>query len=134
MTISSGSVRLSTGQELFTREWQPQDKARGVVLCLHGVESHSEWFEEVAAELARRGLAAFAFDRPGWGRSAGVRGHLAAYADAVRQVAEVASTLRERYAEVHLAGLSWGGLLALYVALRRGPLFDALTLIAPGIC
>ncbi len=127
-------IGLSNGQELAVREWRPADEAAGAVLCLHGVESHAAWFAETAEALNRRNLAVVAFDRPGWGRSEGVRGHLASYADALGQVAEVATTLRERFPAVHLAGLSWGGLLAAYAGLRRGFLFDSITLIAPGIC
>ncbi len=132
--MQTSELQLSSGQRIFVREWEPENgNSRGCVLCLHGVESHSEWFEQVARHLACQGLSVCAFDRPGWGRSPGKRGDLAAYAEAVAQVAEMATRLRERCGQVHLAGLSWGGMLALYTALRRGPLFDSLTLIAPGI-
>ena len=130
--MHTGTFSLASGQEVFTRAWKP-DSASAAVLCLHGVESHSDWFDEVGASLSERGMATFGFDRPGWGKSAGERGHIASYADALGQVAELATSLRREYGVVHLAGLSWGGLLALYAALRRGPLFDSLTLIAPGI-
>lgn len=134
--MHTGTFPLTTGDEIITRAWvRDASEASGpCVLFLHGVESHSEWFDEVAAYLNARGADAFAFDRPGWGRSKGARGHLTSYADAVRAVSEVATSLRDKYGNCHLAGLSWGGLLALYAALRRGPLFDSVTLIAPGIC
>ncbi len=118
---------------LAGRLWRPDRAASEVVLCLHGVESHAAWFETLAPALTTRELAVVAFDRPGWGRSAEPRGHLASYAEVVRQVSEIASRLRRDYQVLHLAGLSWGGLLALYVALRRAPLFDSVTLIAPGL-
>jgi 2-dehydropantoate 2-reductase len=122
--------RDEIGGGIFSRAWECA--SREVVLCLHGVESNAEWFGELAEKLSRK-MDLFAFDRPGWGRSEGERGHLASYADLVRLLDQTATKLRERYEKVHLAGLSWGGLLALYVCLRRAPLFDSLTLIAPGV-
>jgi len=132
--MRSESLQLSDGRILQALAWDPPAPAERAVLLLHGVESHAAWFAEVAEPLAAQGLAVRAFDRAGWGASPGLRGHLASYRDAVREVVEVATALRAEFSEVHLAGLSWGGLLALYVTLRRGALFDSLTLIAPGIC
>lgn len=94
------------------------------------MESHAEWFDEVAGAL---GWEVWCFDRPGWGRSPGTRGYLRCAGDALLQVEEVARHLRELHPQVHLCGLSWGGLLALYAGIRRGDLFDSLCLVAPGI-
>lgn len=132
MNERDGIFKLSTGAELFCREWLPAGDGPAVLL-LHGVESHCGWFDDTARALTAGGARVFAFDRSGWGRSDGARGHLASYADALLAVAEFASAVRARCGSCHLAGLSWGGLLALYAAMRRAPLFDSLTLIAPGI-
>lgn len=131
----SGELTLPSGDVVFDRAWLPAhpEKAEEVVLCLHGVESHGAWFHEVAEALAGRGYVVHAYDRAGWGRSPGKRGHLPGYDVALRHLEELVMVLRERYARVHLAGLSWGGMLALYAMLRRGLYFDSLTLIAPGV-
>ncbi len=129
MAIASESL---DGERVFCRLWG-EEGAADVALCLHGVESHSEWFEEVAAALGEKKWACFAFDRPGWGRSEGERGHLSSYRAALRLVVAAATALRRRFGRVHLVGLSWGGMLALYAALRRGLFFDSVTLVAPGI-
>lgn len=120
----------------FYREWLPEKSVDNheVVLCLHGVESHSEWFNDVALALAERGFAVFAYDRAGWGQSAGLAGDLSSYTQAINQLCEIVNQLREKYTRVHLVGLSWGAMFALYTTLRRVILFDSLTLIAPGIC
>jgi 2-dehydropantoate 2-reductase len=128
-----GLFNLWCGRKVFTCTWLPDCEPRGVILFLHGAESHSGWFEEVALDLEQQKFAVVSFDRPGWGNSEGERGHLASRAEALSQVVEITSHLRERFGSVHLVGLSWGGLLALYVATRRWVLFDSLTLIAPGI-
>ncbi len=117
----------------FVREWLPGRISRGAFLLLHGMESHSAWFNELASRLAGEGWAVLAGDRPGWGRSGGPRGHMAAYRDFVEETAELASAIRERFGSLHLAGMSWGGMAAMYLGLRRGWLFDSVSLLAPGL-
>lgn len=131
--MNATKINLPSGEEIFCREWTPEKPNGEVVLLLHGVESHSEWFSDTAEELIRAGFAVFSYDRPGWGRSEGIKGHLESYADALTQLEELAVSLRVKHSKIHLAGLSWGGLFALYTSLRRSIYFDSLTLIAPGI-
>lgn len=118
---------------LFTRDLRPAAAPKGVFILLHGMESHSGWFVEMASRLVRNGWAVIAYDRAGWGKSAGQRGHLASYRDFVEEASLVIDAARERYGAVHLAGMSWGGMAALYLGLRRGWLFDSITLLAPGL-
>ncbi len=118
----------------FVREWLPDRSPRGGFLLLHGMESHSGWFSELASRLAGEGWAVLAGDRPGWGRSGGPRGALASYRDFVDETSELAASARSRFGPLHLAGMSWGGMAALYLGLRRGWLFDSIALLAPGLC
>ncbi len=119
--------------ELFISEMRPASPAKGAFLLLHGMESHSGWFVDLATRLVGDGYAVIAYDRPGWGKSPGPRGHLRSYRDVLEQAAALAVNIRETYGSVHLAGMSWGGMAALYLALRRGWLFDSVALMAPGI-
>jgi 2-dehydropantoate 2-reductase len=96
------------------------------------MESHSGWFAPIASGLTRAGWAMLAYDRTGWGGSAGRRGHLSSYRDFVAEASAVADIAIREYGTVHLAGMSWGGVAALYLALRRGWLFDSVHLLAPG--
>ncbi len=118
---------------IHIRESAPDAPPRGAFLLMHGMESHSGWFIDCAARLVRNGWAVIAFDRPGWGKSPGLRGHMASYHDLVELTAGLAGQIRRKYRSVHLAGMSWGGMAALYLALRRSWLFDSVALIAPGI-
>lgn len=118
---------------IYTREWIPSGRIKGCFLALHGMESHSDWYAMTARCLKGLGWAVRAFDRPGWGRSHGQGGHLDSYADFVRQVSIFAEETRRRFGTVHLAGMSWGGMGALYFALRRGWLINSVALLAPGL-
>ncbi len=132
MNISKSRI---LGDMIFIREWSaPAATANGeAVILLHGIESHSEWFCEVAEKLADKGYAVIAYDRAGWGNSEGERGHIPTYRQILKQLTTIAASLRNRHRKVHLVGLSWGGMFALYATLRRRIFFDTMALIAPGI-
>ncbi len=118
---------------IYKHEWIPSGRRKGCILALHGMESHSDWFAMTARCLGGLGWAVWAFDRPGWGRTPGRSGHLESYADFVRQVSIFVEEARHYYSTVHLLGMSWGGMGALYFALRRSWLIDSVTLLAPGL-
>jgi len=48
--------------------WEPNHRRPDAVLiCSHGIQSYSRWFEPLGERLASRGVAVWAFDRPGSG-------------------------------------------------------------------
>ncbi len=124
---------LDLNPDLFIRELQPSSTPKGAFLLLHGMESNSTWFVDLATRLVAEGYAAIAYDRIGWGKSPGKRGHLPSYRDFYENASALASKYQAKYASLHLAGMSWGGMAALYLALRRPWLFASVSLIAPGI-
>lgn len=120
---------MNAGLHVMT--WEPQaSPTGGAVLLLHGSESHSAWFDDVGQRLAAGGLKATAFDRSGWGKSPGARGSVANASQVLEEVRHEAEKLG---APVHLAGLSWGGLLAAAAAVTYPGLFRSVTLIAPAL-
>lgn len=100
------------------------------VLLLHGIGGAAATFAGVAPRLASAGWRAIAWDAPGYGASPdpgpAVTGIDApgAYVDLVAGVLDGLGLDR-----VHLAGVSWGGVIATHVALRRPELVASLTLI-----
>jgi 2-dehydropantoate 2-reductase len=135
MHVEERILRLRDGASVHCRCWTPPEGGTPseAFLLLHGVESHGGWFEELAPELVKHGYAVFAPDRPGWGNSPGIRGHLEDYDQAVAFVEDVTGQIRTQHPRLHLAGLSWGGKLALYVAVRRPFIARSVSLIAPGL-
>lgn len=116
---------------LHVATWEPKTgQTHGIVLLLHGAESHSGWFDAVGQSLAAGGLKALAFDRTGWGLSGGRRGSLKS---AAQVLAEVKTEAQRHGAPLHLAGLSWGGLLAAAAAAKFPQFFQSVTLIAPSL-
>ena len=58
---------------LFSRTWQPHDKSSvwATLMIVHGTVDHSGVYAELGEFLAMQGVAVFASDMRGWGRSDG---------------------------------------------------------------
>ncbi|EGD54917.1 alpha/beta fold hydrolase [Gordonia neofelifaecis] len=102
------------------------DEGRGPALVmLHGIGGSSRSFAAQYGELAER-MRLIAWDAPGYGESDDVDGPLSMddYADAV------AALIEERCGErgAHVLGMSWGGVIATRLALRRPDLVRSLVL------
>lgn len=128
---------FSDGTEGCVRLWRPADAPRGLVVALHGIQSHSGWYGASAAFLAEAGYAVAFLDRRGSGVSTSRRGdasHLdRLFHDVVQSVAWLERQGLSGLPKVLMA-VSWGGKLAALTAARRPELFDGLALLAPGLC
>jgi alpha-beta hydrolase superfamily lysophospholipase len=83
-------LTASDGVNLHYLRWSsPQSRPWAVVVFLHGIASHADWFGETAVDLSNRGVAVYGPDRRGSGRSGGPRGHLNRYEQALDDVDEV---------------------------------------------
>src|SRR5829696_1761991 len=129
-------VTASDGVELHYLRWLSGRSPPGaVVIFLHGIASHGGWFGETARDLSNRGVAVYAPDRRGSGRSSGPRGHLARYERALDDVDQVVRLVSAEHSgtPTFLAASSWAAKLAVvYVAQRRAPL-AGLMLLGPGL-
>src|ERR671910_3848502 len=67
-------VQAGDGVELHCLRWNGGAPPRAAVIFLPGIASHGGWFAETAADLASAGVAVYAPDRRGSGRSGGPRG------------------------------------------------------------
>ena len=77
---ASRSIRASDGVQLHYLRWSTGGaEPWAAVLFLHGIASHAGWFAETATDLGEQGVAVYAPDRRGSGRSGGRRGHLERY-------------------------------------------------------
>ncbi len=101
MTIASGmpeelSMPMSDGVDLFYRAWVPEGATQAVVLCHRGHE-HSGRLAETAQAVTPPGVAAFAWDARGHGRSPGRRGFAPGFARMVQDLDEFVRGLSARH-------------------------------------
>ncbi len=111
--VREDTLTGSDGLRVFYRAWTPA-KARGVVLIVPGFNSHSGYYLAVGAALAGRGLAAYAVDLRGRGRSDGERFYVQKYDDYVSDIRTVAAKAKSEYPglPVFILGHSAGGVAA----------------------
>jgi alpha-beta hydrolase superfamily lysophospholipase/SAM-dependent methyltransferase len=75
------------GTELFYRAWLPNEKrAEKALLLFHRGHEHSGRWEETVDSLGLKGIAIFAWDARGHGRSPGERGAAGDLADVIKDV------------------------------------------------
>ena len=106
---------------LFVRVWQPTQTARGVVIIVHGFNSHSGQYRWAAEQFTAAGLAVFALDLRGRGRSDGERFYVEHFGDYVSDVASLVSLTRSREPTlpVFMLGHSAGGVIACLYAVEH---------------
>lgn len=127
--------RASDGYELQIADWPAVGEVKGHVVVLHGVQSHSGWYHTLGETLARAGYTASFPNRRGSGPNQQDRGHAPSGGRLVNDVAEWLDRLRTDSPgrPVALAGISWGGKVAVLTSVRHPELVDALALVCPGL-
>ncbi len=127
MTNATASIvkeeRIDTSGDLkiFVRSWRPDGKARGVVAICHGVNSHSGYYAWAAEQLVARGLAVYALDLHGRGKSDGERFYLEKIGDYLNDVDALVrlAKSREPGLPVYLLGHSAGGVISCVYTLEH---------------
>lgn len=109
------------GLNIFFRSWRPNGNARGVVVIVPGFNSHSGYYNWVAQELTASGLAVYAIDLRGRGRSDGERFYVQTFADYVGDAAALVKLAKSREPglPLFLLGHSAGGVVASLYALEN---------------
>ena len=112
--MTEGSFEGVEGVKIFTREWQPASKPHGVVVISHGLNAHSGLYEWPAQQLTSNGLAVYALDHRGRGRSEGERFFVKKFSDWTNDLATFIDIVKSREPglPVFLLGHSAGGVIA----------------------
>lgn len=151
MKPADRTYKTADGTELPMRVWLPGAEGvrsltssrlltpslpRATLVYLHGIQSHSGWYEASSRRMAEAGIAVYQVERRGSGTDrAHERGHVDRAETWLADVAAAAELARSETGApaVHLMGVSWGGKLALASAADRPDLYRSLILAAPGI-
>jgi len=109
------------GLQVFYRTWRPARPPHGVVVVVHGFNAHSGHYAWAAEQLTGQGLAVYALDLRGRGRSDGERFYVDQFDDYVDDVAAVVRLVRsnEKALPVFLLGHSAGGVVACLYAVEH---------------
>jgi acylglycerol lipase len=101
------------GTKLWMRTWLPAGPPRAVFTIVHGLLAHGGLYEWAATELAARGVAVYAVDLRGHGRSEGERYYVEQIGEWVDDVAALVATAKQRHPGLptFLLGHSAGGVV-----------------------
>lgn len=140
MNHESGALKLSSpslgaGAELFCQSWLPDGDARAVIILVHGYDEHSGRYEYFAKHCTDRGLAVYALDHWGHGKSDGVNGFVPAFSVYHDGVDQRIAALPPEHATLPkiLVGHSLGGLIGATYLLEKQSQFAAAVLSGPAI-
>ena len=103
--------------EIFWQHWRPEHP-RAVLVNVHGLGDHSGLYPSIAAWFPARGVAVYALDTRGNGRSPGRRGHIDRWSTFRDDLQRFIQLVHEREGmRPVLLGHSLGGLMAIDYAL-----------------
>jgi alpha-beta hydrolase superfamily lysophospholipase len=102
------------GLKIAARSWRPEGAARGIVILIHGFNSHSGYMAWPAEQFAGAGFAAYALDLRGRGKSEGRRFYVEQFSDWLGDVDKLAEIARSENpgVPVYVLGHSVGGVIA----------------------
>jgi len=134
---------VSDGYRIRYRHWAPSAQAsecRGIVIAMHGIQSHSGWYVYSSRRMAEAGFSVYFADRRGSGLNGAQRGHAAHALRLINDVRTLGQLARAECTEasgrqlpVILLGISWGGKTAAAAAAMYPEEFDRLALLYPGL-
>lgn len=124
---------MDDGHRLPLHRWGEPDKARALVLALHGFNDYGNAFAGLGERLAAAGVLTYAVDQRGFGAGAGP-GRWAGEERMTADLVELAALLRERHPglPLYVLGESMGGAVVMATP-RIAGLADGLVLIAPAV-
>lgn len=110
------------GLKIFTRSWRPAvGKPRAIVVIVHGFNSHSGQYLWVAEQFVANGLAVYALDLRGRGKSEGERFYVEKIEDYINDVDALVTMAKaqEPGLPVFVLGHSAGGVISCIYTLEH---------------
>lgn len=100
--------------KLFRQAWLPQDKAKGVVVVVHGLKEYGSQYAELGQHLAKKGYAVYAIDLRGHGYSGGAPQMVDKFNDYLVDLALMIRSARTQNPDtpIYLLGNDFGGTIA----------------------
>lgn len=116
-----GWFKGAGGLALFRRTWRPAGPTRAVLINVHGLGDHSGLYPALVGHFTARGIAVYAPDLRGNGRSSGQRGHVERWDEYREDLERFIAVVRQEEPDqpIFLLGNSLGGLIVLDYVLHR---------------
>lgn len=121
--------------QIYYQSWRPTDPARAVLVIVHGLGEHGGRYQGLAQALAAQGIAVYALDQRGFGRSEGQRGYITRWDEFMHDLGAFVDLAQAAQPEtpVFLLGHSLGGVIALDYAIGRPQGLRGVIASAPAV-
>jgi alpha-beta hydrolase superfamily lysophospholipase len=131
---STGTFIGKGGLEIFFQQWEVTNP-KAILVIIHGLGEHSGRYGNLIDALQNKGIAIYALDHRGFGRSGGKRGYVDSFMDYIYDMKIFVNMIKDKHPNkpVIMLGHSMGGVLALKYALTHAEDLDALILSSPGL-
>jgi alpha-beta hydrolase superfamily lysophospholipase len=116
-----GWFKGADGLPLFRRTWRPAGPIRAVLINVHGLGDHSGLYPALVEHFTTRGIAVYAPDVRGNGRSSGQRGYVERWDQYREDLERLIAVVRQEEPDrpIFLLGNSLGGLIVLDYVLHH---------------
>lgn len=135
MHYEENAFKGQDGTGILVRSWRPDGPVRGTLVIAHGLGEHAGRYPDLVTRCLARGLAVYAPDHRGHGRSGGRRALVRRFAWLVEDLDVVIRRAAAEHPGVKrfLFGHSMGGAIALTWTLDHPGQVDGLILSGPAI-
>jgi alpha-beta hydrolase superfamily lysophospholipase len=108
---------------IYIQWWLPDTTPKASLALVHGIGEHSGRYSNLVGTLIEHGMAVYAVDNRGFGKSSGKRGHVMSWREYTDDTAAFLDRVREIKSEgpLFLMGHSMGGLIVLSFLLDHSP-------------
>lgn len=131
--VGAGGVRIV--YDVWTPDPQSGAEPRGVVILAHGYAEHARRYDHVAARFGEAGLATYALDHRGHGRSGGKRVYLRDISEYTADFHTLVGIARAEHPGLPriVVGHSMGGGIVFTYGVEHPDDYDAMVLSGPAV-
>ncbi len=135
MNHQTDSFTTADNLKIFTQSWQPDDEPKAVVVIVHGLAEHSTRYQHVAEAFVEHGVATYALDHRGHGKSEGERVYFKSIDQPVGDLYQYFQTIQAQHPQkkLFMYGHSMGSIIALAFTLAYQQQLDGLLLSGTAI-
>ena len=121
MQQQTSTFENKAGLKIFTRTWLPDTNISGVIIIVHGFNSHSGYYQWVAGQFTNQHYAVYALDLQGRGQSEGERFYMQNIEDSINDIDTLVDIAKTAHGglPVFILGHSAGGVLSCIYTLEH---------------
>jgi alpha-beta hydrolase superfamily lysophospholipase len=129
------NLKLRDGKVLRGIINSPGEKARAIILFVHGLGEHIRRYDNWSHKLNSEGIGFTGVDLPGHGGSDGVRGNIRSYTQTDEMIDSLLETIRNTFPglPVFVYGHSLGGGIVLDYLVRKKPHINGAIVTSPWL-